>query len=100
NSGMNMGVSALRRDLRLPVMNVEPLALCALMIFSVSSMSVGMKRRLIDIIIAISCTGTLSTLSGRQMRSIASVRDSGLVVSVSDGVERMSIAMDKVMLMP
>ena len=52
------------------------------MILSVSSRRIGIKRSAIDIIIAISCTGTLMSLSGFITASIALVRRVGVVVSV------------------
>ena len=38
--------------------NEAPRAICAFIILSVSSLRIGMKRSAIDIIMAISCTGT------------------------------------------
>ena len=67
------------------------------MILSVSSMSVGMKRRAMDIIMLISCTGTLSFLSGPKRISIASVSAMGDVVYVSRNVLAMSIVMRRTM---
>src|SRR5699024_1031646 len=81
-SGINIGTRALIRFFKLPVINVDPRALCALIIFSVSSIKVGMNLNEIDIIIAISWTGTLMLLSGLHSFSIASVSSIGLVVRV------------------
>ena len=50
------------------------------MILSVSSISVGMKRSAIDIMIVISCTGTLIFLRGLSSISSPSVSAMGLVV--------------------
>ena len=80
NSGTSSGSSALARWMRLPVSKSAPRAFCADMILSVSSMSVGIKRRAMDIIMLISCTGTLSFLSGPKRISIASVSAMGDVV--------------------
>ena len=55
------------------VAGVAPRAFCAEMIFSVSSMRVGIKRSAIDIIMDSSCTGACSFLSGESRRSSPSV---------------------------
>ena len=57
-----------------------PRAFWADMILSVSSISVGMKRRAMVIIMASSCTGIFSLFSGTKSCSIASVRAIGEVV--------------------
>ena len=44
--------------IRFPFSKSAPRAICAFIILSVSSRRIGIKRRAIDIIIAISCTGT------------------------------------------
>ena len=80
NSGTRMGISALARRMRLPVSKSAPRAFWAEMILSVSSISVGMKRRAMDIIIASSWTGTWSFFKGFISRSMASVRAMGEVV--------------------
>ena len=97
NSGTSSGSSALARWKRLPVSKSAPRAFCADMILSVSSMSVGMKRRAMDIIMLISCTGTLSFLSGPKRISIASVSAMGDVVYVSRNVPAMSIVIRRTM---
>ena len=56
------------------------------MILSVSSTRIGIKRSAIDIIIAISCTGTCSRPSGFNARSSPSVSWFGVVVSVMSEV--------------
>ena len=66
----------------LPVKKSAPRDCCAFMILSVSSMSVGTKRRAIVIIIASSCAGTPMDLSDERIASSASVSFSGLVVNV------------------
>ena len=53
------------------------------MIFSVSTMSVGIKKKKKVIIIASSCTGRCRRDSGYRSRSMASVRTMGLVVYVN-----------------
>ena len=65
-----------------PVSISAPLAFCADIILSVSSISVGMNLSAIVIIIASSCTGTFITFSGDKSLSIASVRSIGDVVYV------------------
>ena len=70
----------MRRRSRLPVSKSEPRAFCADIILSVSSMSVGMKRSAMVIIIAKSCTGTCRCRSGESSRSMPSVKSSGEVV--------------------
>ena len=79
-SGTKSGSRALARSVILPVSKSAPLAFCADMILSVSSMSVGMKRSAMLIIMLISWTGTLSFLSGPSRISSPSVRAMGLVV--------------------
>ena len=69
------------------------------MILSVSSMSVGMKRSAIDIIIASSCTGTLIFLRGPSKLSRPSVRRMGEVVYVSRNVPMMSSVMRSIIVM-
>ena len=64
----------------LPVSKSAPRAFWADIILSVSSMSVGMKRRAMLIIMLISCTGTRSFLRGFSSSSSPSVRARGLVV--------------------
>ena len=80
NSGTSSGMSALARWNRLPDSKSAPRAFCADMILSVSSISVGMKRSAMDIIIASSCTGSLIFLRGLSRLSSPSVRRIGLVV--------------------
>ena len=52
NSGTRIGTSALARWKIFPVSKSAPRAFCADMILSVSSISVGMNRRAMDIIMA------------------------------------------------
>ena len=80
NSGIRMGISARMRSVNLPLSSLAPRAFWAFMIFSVSSISVGIKRSAMVIIIASSCTGKCSFCSGRSSDSIASVSTMGLVV--------------------
>ena len=75
-----MGTSALARWKMLPDSKSAPRAFWADMILSVSSISVGMKRRAMDIIIASSWMGIFSFFSGDSRCSSASVRLMGLVV--------------------
>ena len=63
------------------------------MILSVSSKSVGTKRRAIVIIMAISWTRTWSTFSGFMMRSRASVNSVGVVVKVSTALNKIRLMM-------
>ena len=58
-------------------------AFWAFIILSVSSISVGMNRRAMVIIMASSCTGKCSFASGCRSCSMASVSTIGLVVYVS-----------------
>ena len=80
NSGTRMGTIALARLSKFPDSKSAPLAFWADMILSVSSMSVGMKRRAMDIIIESSWTGACSFLSGESRLSRPSVREIGEVV--------------------
>ena len=68
--------------IRFPLSKSAPLAICAFMILSVSSIKMGMKRNAIDIIMAISCTGRCINFRGLIAFSIPSVRLLGVVVSV------------------
>ena len=63
------------------------------MILSVSSISVGMKRSAMLIIMDISCTGTFSFFSGLKSDSMPSVRAMGAVVYVSRKVPKISSVM-------
>ena len=67
----------------LPLSKSAPLACCALMILSVSSRRVGIKRRAMDMVIAISWVGTPTRDRGPISRSIPSVSAIGFVVKVS-----------------
>ena len=86
NSGTSSGTMAFARWSRLPVSKSAPRAVCAFMILSVSSRSVGMKRRAMVIIMAISCTGKCTAFRGLSSRSSASVSAMGEVVSVKSDV--------------
>ena len=70
------------RCTRLPDSKSAPLAICAFMILSVSSIRIGIKRSAIDIIIEISCTGTWRRFKHPRLRSKPSVSWFGVVVSV------------------
>ena len=82
NSSTRRGTMFFAFWIRFPFSKSAPRAICAFMILSVSSRRIGIKRRAIDIIIAISCTGTWSLFSGRSRRSRPSVSWLGVVVSV------------------
>ncbi len=71
----------------LPLSKSAPRANCALVIFSLSSISVGIKRRAIVIIMAISWDGTPILVSGRIKYSNPSARAMGEVVRVSIDVQ-------------
>ena len=78
--GIRIGVRAFARCTKEPVSISAPRAFCADIILSVSSISVGIKRRAIVIIMASSCTGSFIFFSGDSSLSIASVRVMGDVV--------------------
>ena len=80
NSGIRIGTSALMRWVNVPLSSIAPRAFWAFIIFSVSSIRVGMNRSAIVIIMASSCTGKCSFASGRSRLSMASVSTMGLVV--------------------
>ena len=80
NSGTSIGTSAFMREPKEPVSMSAPRDFCADIILSVSSMSVGIKRSAMVIIIASSCTGSLNTDSGASRRSMPSVSSMGEVV--------------------
>ena len=69
------------RTMIFPVSKSAPLAICAFMILSVSSIKIGINLSAIDIIMAISCTGSIK-LKGFIKRSSALVSWFGVVVSV------------------
>ena len=75
-----MGIRALAFCTRFPLSKSAPRAFWADMILSVSSISVGINRRAMDIIMASSWTGTWSRLRPLSSRSSPSVRLMGLVV--------------------
>ena len=77
-----MGIMFLARFIRLPDSKSAPRAICAFIILSASSISVGMKRSAIVIIMASSCAGKWILLSGISSRSSPSVSAIGVVVSV------------------
>ena len=66
-----------------PEWKSAPLASCALMILSVSSIRIGMNRSAMLIIMAISWTGTLKACIHLRDVSSPSVRLFGVVVNVS-----------------
>ena len=78
--GTRMGTRALARSMRFPLSKSAPRAFWADMILSVSSISVGMKRRAMDIIMASSWTGTRTLFRGPSRASMPSVRAMGLGV--------------------
>ena len=80
NRGTSRGTRALAFCIRLPVSKSAPRAFWADMILSVSSISVGMKRRAMDIIMDSSWTGTLMAFRGFISRSRPSVSWMGEVV--------------------
>ena len=80
NRGTRMGIRALARSMRLPFSKSAPRAFWAHMILSVSSMSVGINRRAMHIIILSSWTGTRIFFSGFISCSRPSVREMGEVV--------------------
>ena len=67
---------------RLPLVKLAPRAVWAFMMRSVSSSSVGMKRRAMVIIMASSWAGTPTRLKGFSKCSMPSVRTIGDVVYV------------------
>ena len=73
NSGTRRGTIFFAFWIRFPFSKSAPLAICAFMILSVSSRRIGIKRRAMDIIMAISCTGTRILFSGRSSLSRPSV---------------------------
>jgi small subunit ribosomal protein S13 len=86
--GVKRGKKFLIRFNKFPLSNSAPLAIWALIIFSVSSIKVGIKRRAIVIIMAISCAGTLIIFKKDNIFSIPSVRAIGEVVRVSHDVDK------------
>ena len=80
NSGTRIGTRAFARWNRFPVSKSAPRAFWAEMILSVSSMSVGMKRRAMLIMRASSCTGKWMAFSGESRDSRPSVSAMGDVV--------------------
>ena len=69
-----------------PFSKSAPLAICAFIILSVSSINIGINLRAMDIIMAIACTGTFILLSGDKDFSSPSVNWFGVVVSVISDV--------------
>ena len=94
NELTNKGTSSGTIDLTLSFIGPDekstPLAVWAFMIFSVSSISVGMKRSAMDIINASSCTGIFHFFKGPNSSSIPSVMDIGDVVKVKSDVTRIN----------
>ena len=82
NRGTSSGTIAFARRKRLPDSKSAPRAICAFMILSASSIKVGMKRRAMDIIMAISWAGKRRRVNGRIRLSMPSVREMAEVVSV------------------
>ncbi len=80
NSGMKTGMRARVLSRMLPVSRSAPLAFCALVILSNSSMRVGMNRSAMVIIMAIVWTPLRMNFSGDSSRSMASVMSVGDVV--------------------
>ena len=75
-SGTSSGTMALAREIRFPLSKSAPRAIWAFMILSASSISVGMKRSAMDIIIASSWAGKWIFFSG--LRSISMPSDSAM----------------------
>ena len=73
NNGISIGSIAFILCIKLPDSKSAPLAICAFIILSVSSTSIGINLSAIDIIIAISCTGTFILFNGFNSFSSASV---------------------------
>ena len=88
--GIKRGIMLFIFCIKLPVSKLVPLAACAFIILSVSSIKVGINLRAIVIIIAISCTGNFTYVSGFSRDSNALVSASGDVVSVSNAVNKIS----------
>jgi uncharacterized protein (UPF0261 family) len=82
NNGTKIGMRLLARWIMPPVSKSAPRAFCAFIIFSISSANVGINRRAMAIIMAISWAGTLNGLNGLSRLSMASVSWMGEVVSV------------------
>ena len=80
NRGTRMGTRAFAFSIRFPLSKSAPRAFWADMILSVSSISVGMNRRAMDIIMVSSWTGTRKRFKPFSSRSRPSVRLMGLVV--------------------
>ena len=58
NKGTKTGINFFPRSKIFPLSKSTPLDICAFMILSNSSVKIGINRRAMDIIMAISCTGT------------------------------------------
>ena len=82
NSGTRSGTIAFAFCMMFPLSKSAPRAIWAFMILSVSSMRMGIKRRAMDIIMAISWTGTLNFFRKPRPFSMPSVRAFGVVVRV------------------
>ena len=87
NKGIRIGIRLFAFCSMFPVSNCAPLAFCAFVIFSVSSINVGMNLNASDIIIAISCTGNLITFRKPNDFSKPSAKSFGVVVSVITEVQ-------------
>ena len=81
-SGINIGIKLFALCNIFPVSKLAPLAFCALVILSVSSIKVGINLNAKDITIAISCTGNLITFKIPNDFSRPSAQSLGVVVSV------------------
>ena len=82
NNGTSTGIIAFARLTRFPFSKSAPLAICAFIILSVSSIRIGINLKAIVIIIAKSWTGTFITFKNPRLFSSPSVRLFGVVVSV------------------
>jgi len=91
NKGTSTGIRLFARFTILPVSKLAPLAICAFIILSASSNKVGIKRRAIVIIIAISCTGKRMRFNGFSKVSMAAVKLIGDVVNVKTDEQTISI---------
>src|SRR6056297_2789371 len=89
NKGIMIGIIFFIRLTIFLLSKSAPRAICAFIIFSVSSIKVGIKRRAIVIIIAISCAGIgiLIILNIDNNLSIPSVSAIGEVVNVNQEVD-------------
>ncbi|MNC56512.1 hypothetical protein D3C75_1061150 [compost metagenome] len=74
NKGTNNGMRPFAFFIRPPLSKSAPLAVCAFIILSVSSISMGMNLKAMDIIMDISWTGAFTFFKGLKRLSKPSVR--------------------------